>query len=397
MRGKSAIIVIILAELISRGAVADIDFSGWVGYEARGFLKDPQFTGQLSGVQSSLATELEFEWESEDRRQHTGFVPFARIDAEDNERTHGDIREAYWRYFSVDWEALVGVERVFWGVTESRHLVNVINQVDAVENIDQEDFLGQPMINLGLQKDYGKFDLFILPYFRERTFPGVEGRLRAPLIVDTGSAVYESTRGQNHIDVALRYSHSFGNWDMGWSFFHGTGREPTLVPGPALDSLIPVYNIISQLGLDLQYTGEAWLLKMESIARKGQGDTFGALVGGYEYTFYQAFDGATDIGLLTEYLYDGRDQTAPITTLQDDVFIGSRLAFNDTQNSAVLAGILFDFEDQTTGFRLEAERRLGQSWKVEIESQFFINVDEDNPAIALVDDDFILLSIKKYW
>jgi hypothetical protein len=253
------------------------------------------------------------------------------------------------------------------------------------------------MINVGLQKNYGKFDLFILPYFRERTFPGVAGRLRAPLVVDTDQPVYESSSGQNHIDVALRYSHSFGSWDMGWSLFHGTGREPTLVPSVARDNLIPVYSIISQLGLDLQYTGEAWLWKLESIAREGQGDTFAALVGGFEYTFYQAFDSAWDVGLLTEYLYDGRDQAAPVTTLQDDVFIGSRLTFNNTQDTAVLAGVLLDIEDQTTSYRLEAERRLGQSWKVEIESQLFTNVDTNNPAIALADDDFVQLSIRKFW
>ena len=41
-----------------------------------------------------------------------------------------------------------GVRRVFWGVAESNHLVDVINQTDAIENPDQEDKLGQPMLNL---------------------------------------------------------------------------------------------------------------------------------------------------------------------------------------------------------------------------------------------------------
>jgi len=54
----------------------------------------------------------------------------------------------------------------FWGVTEFQHLVDIINQTDLVENIDTEDKLGQPMINLALINDWGTVDLFIMPYFR---------------------------------------------------------------------------------------------------------------------------------------------------------------------------------------------------------------------------------------
>ncbi len=73
-------------------------------------------------------------------------------------------------------ETRVGVRRVFWGVTEFQHLVDIINQSDSVEDIDNEDKLGQPMINLSLVKDWGIVDFFVLPYFRERTFAGAEGR-----------------------------------------------------------------------------------------------------------------------------------------------------------------------------------------------------------------------------
>ena len=63
-------------------------------------------------------------------------------------------------------------EQSLLGVTESRHLVDVLNQVDGVEDIDEEDRLGQPMINISTQRDWGSVDLFVLPGFRERTFAG---------------------------------------------------------------------------------------------------------------------------------------------------------------------------------------------------------------------------------
>ena len=43
---------------------------------------------------------------------------------------------------------LVGAAKVFWGTAESRHLVDIINQTDAVEDIDEEDKLGQPMVKV---------------------------------------------------------------------------------------------------------------------------------------------------------------------------------------------------------------------------------------------------------
>ena len=56
----------------------------------------------------------------------------------------------------------VGVGKVFWGVTESRHLVDVVNQSDFVEDLDGEDKLCQPMLALTLKLVWGTFDLFVL-------------------------------------------------------------------------------------------------------------------------------------------------------------------------------------------------------------------------------------------
>ena len=378
-------------------AIDHIDVSGSLGFELRRFVDSPLQPVQLSSSQASVAGEIEFAWQNGDRNRQAGLVPFFRVDDRDQERSHFDIREAYWRYIGEQVEVTLGIDRIFWGVTESRHLVNIINQVDGVENIDEEDYLGQPMLAVALQKDYGRFSAFVLPYFRERTFAGVVGRLRAPLAVNTDQPIFESDDEQNQIDVAIRYSHYLGNWDFGLSVFHGTSREAVLIANAEGSELLPRYDIISQIGLDLQYTGEAWLWKLESIVRKGQGDTFGAFVGGFEYSFYQLGGGDIDLGLIVEYLYDDRDESAPLTILQDDLFIGSRVTLNDTQDTAILAGAIVDLDDQTTALRLEAERRIGQSWRLEIEIQLLTNIDDNNPSSGFANDDFVTLSLKKYF
>lgn len=381
--------------LLSATSVAgEIEFSGEAGFEPRIFVNDPRFEGQLENVQPSLIFRPWSRWESDNRQHQSSFVPFFRIDGKDDERKHFDIREAYWRYFAEEWEVLVGLSSVFWGVTESRHLVNIVNQIDQVEDIDGEDFLGQPMIQFGTLRAFGRFDLFVLTGFRERTFPGKRGRLRTPIPVDQDAAQFESSREDAHIDIALRYAHTMGDWDLGASYFRGTGREPRLLPNTTGARLVPHYDLINQVGADIQYTRGAWLWKFEGIVREGQGDTFGAAVAGIEYTFYQVFDGNSDLGVLAEYLRDERDQDkAPGAPFDDDLFVGARLALNDIQDTSALIGGVVDLNDQTTSFRIEAQRRIGEAWTLEVYSQWFVNIDNKNILASVRDDDFIVVRL----
>lgn len=391
-----ATLSILAINLATQSALAELEFSGFASYEARWFPNNAQFSEQLNGVQNSLA--IEPEWIIENGDHQFSFVPFARIDTRDNDRTHADFREAYWLYIQDEWELLVGFNREFWGVTESRHLINVLNQIDQVENIDEEDYLGQAMVNLSIQKEFGRFSFYVLPLFRERTFAGADGRLRSPLVVDEDEAEYDSGAEQWHTDLAFRYSHYVGDWDFGTSYFYGTGREPTLRLNSDGTRLIPRYDIINQLGLDIQYTNEEWLWKFEGIIREGQGDTFVATVFGFEYTFFQFLDSDADFGVLVEHLYDDRDETdAPVTALENDLFLGMRYTFNDIQDTSLLAGGIVDLEDESYSMRLEAERRIGDSLKIELEGQLFTNTRDDSLTAAFKKDDFIQLSISKFF
>jgi hypothetical protein len=372
-------------------------YAGSIGAESRWFVNSPQFPGQLSGLQNAFLLTLELRYRSEDRRNLIRIVPNIRIDSRDRERNLFDMTELSWTWVGDEWETVLGFNKVFWGVTESRHLVDIINQTDAAEDIDGEEKLGQPMFALTTQRDWGRVSAFLLTGFRERTFPGEDGRLRTPLPVDTDNPQYESGAGDQHVDLALRYTHYLGDWDVGAYLFHGTGREPRLQINGTGTALIPIYDQITQIGTDLQLTHEAWLLKFEGIVRSGQGDTFAASVAGFEYTFYQVGESVADIGLLLEYLYDGRDTDAPPVLLQNDLFAGARLSMNDTQDSSLLAGAIVDVEDQSTSLSIEAERRIGDSWTIELESRWFVHTASDNLLHFIKNDDYITLRMRKYF
>ncbi len=392
------LLVFVLSGLVASGALAgDWSLNGSVGLESRAFPRSPQFQSQLSGVQTAVLLSPEIRYRSPDGRNLVRFVPNIRIDSRDRERNLFDVTELAWTWVGGDWETLAGINKVFWGVTESRHLVDIINQTDLAEDIDGEEKLGQLMFSPTLQTEWGRLSGFIMTGFRERTFPGADGRLRTPLPVNTDAAEYESSAEEKHVDYALRYSHYLGDWDIGVSVFHGTGREPRLLVNNAKTEMIPFYDQITQFGTDLQYTRDAWLWKFEGIVRSGQVDTFAATVAGFEYTLYQIKRSAVDLGLLVEYLYDGRDDTASTTFMQNDVFTGARLTLNDTQGTSLLAGLIVDVENQSTVFSIEAERRIGDRWTLELESRWFIAVDATDPLVSVENDDYVTLRIQRYF
>jgi hypothetical protein len=387
-----------LAGLIAVGSAwaGDASVSGYVAGELRAFPSEPLQTGQFETFQPSFLAAPEFRYRSENGNEQFTVIPFLHVDSQDGNRTHFDVREAYWLHRADSWDLTVGLNKVYWGVAESRHLVDVINQADFVEDIDEEDKLGQPMVNLNFQRSWGNISLFLLPGFRERTFSDTDGRPGFPLAIDVDNAVYESGRGRGRVDFAARYSQYFGDWDVGVSYFQGTGREPRFVPSVRGDRLILHYDLIKQGSVDVQYTKNAWLWKFEGIVREGQGSTFGAMVGGFEYTLYQ-IAGAADLGLLVEYQRDERDAGAPFTLGDDDLFFGARYALNDTQDTSILGGALVDRDTRATAVLIEAERRLSEHWKFEFEGRFFTNTEPRDPLYFFRNDSFVTARLSYFF
>jgi hypothetical protein len=435
---RSIIAVVVMATSAWGVAVAaDGDVYTTLELEHREFPQESKVPDRPDR-QSAAALTVEFfrEWNRGD--QLLSGVFFGRVDSDDDERTHADIRELSFVHAARDYEVRLGVRKVFWGVTESRHLVDVINQTDFVEDIDNEDKLGQPMINLAWISDFGTWDAFWLPYFRERTFPGEDGRPAFPFEITEDAARYESHQEQSHQDFALRWRHTVGALDVGVSWFKGTAREPRLLPcvrqgsgfegtatqancdldsavtDPALSGfepldrilialaqqaglaptdaevqaaffdavqIIPHYDQIEQYSIDAQWIIGATALKLEALRRERGERWANALVTGFEHTLYGVFDSAIDVGLLSEFIYDRREAEGQ-DLFDREVFAGTRLSFNDVAGTALLAGGVRSLDETTISYLVEAERRFGASVKVSLQARLVSNVPDDAPAQA---------------
>ena len=372
------------------------EWTGNLAIQARHFLQDPLIVNsQQHSNYLSVSAEPEY-YISWGENQSFTFTPFVRLDQYDDERSHGDIREMLWLGVFDGWELKAGISKVFWGVTESQHLVDVINQTDNVENVDGEDKLGQPMVKLSIERNWGLVDLFILPYFRERNFPGIEGRPRSYPVVDSDSAFYESSDEQNHIDYAGRIFSYLGNWELGLSYFNGTSREPTFDIDPSTNRLIPFYRQMDQWGIDAQITTAEWLWKLEAIKRNWSSTDFTAVTAGLEYTFIGIFNSSADLGLVVEYLYDDRNENAS-SLFQNDVLTGLRYTLNDAQSTEALLGFIVDLDNDEILINLEASRRLSQHWTVSLEIRGFQNIDSNSQAFMLRQDDLVQLEAGFYF
>ncbi|VAX15324.1 FIG01201466: hypothetical protein [hydrothermal vent metagenome] len=381
--------------LLASSAFA-FELTGNVSVETTLFPKSPLYPGQEhnSGA-AALQPELYHEFKD---GSSIIAVPFLRVDSADNERTHFDLRELNYLYVADWWEARIGIGRVFWGVTESVHLVDIVNQTDFVESFDGDDKLGQPMISLSLPTSSGTLDLFLLPYFRERTFSGKGGRLRPDMLIDTDNATYESGNKERNVDYAARYSVSIGEWDIGVSHFYGTGREPSFNLGfDAIGApvLIPHYVIINQTGLDVQLVTGSFLWKLEAIYRTGQGDSFTASASGFEYTYVGLLDTSWDIGLLAEWIQDDRVNNAT-TIFRKAMMIGARLTPNDAEGTEMLLGMYQDMDHSSTLFRIEASRRIDSRFKAFLEIGAFTNMDSSDLLYQVRNDGYLKVQLMYY-
>ena len=391
-------------------------WSSEIGFEFRAF-RDAGINN-LERHHEAISFRSEYYQTWNDGNDIFAFVPFARIDRQDDERTHFDIRELTWVHVADNYELRSGIRKVFWGVTESQHLVDIINQTDTVENPDGEEKLGQPMINLSFLRDWGVFDLYWLMGFRERKFSGPEGRPAFPFEISTEQSEYESSAEALRSDFAVRWVQSIGELELGISHFSGTSREPRLVPRFILQNnlptsviLVPYYDVIEQTGLDAQFFLGDWAFKLEAISRSGQGDRFAAATAGFEKTFVGFAGTRGDLGVIAEYLFDERGAEGPAIG-QDDLAIGLRYAFNNAANTTALLVALIDRASHEYVTTFEASSRLGERLKLTVEASMINNTrniprgftgllevqaDPDADLAFLQDEDFVKFELVWYW
>lgn len=365
------------------------DFDGYIELQQRIFFYD-NFPAQGNYYTSAAANP---KWRLDDNANNSVVLDvFARHDFSDDSRTHEDVREAMWQHVSGAQEWRAGIGEVFWGVVESRHLVDIVNQRDFLERFDGDAKLGQPMVNWTLHGENNNLDIFVLPYFRELEFPGPGGRLRSPLPM--APALYDSDAGNRHVDAAFRWQYLAAGADFSLSYFNGTSRQPkyNFVYHNNQPMIQPEYFQLSQWGLEAQKSIGNCLLKGEAIYRDADPSSW-AGVAGFEYTLNNIGNG--DLGLVLEYLRDTA-KTTPEETFNDDLFMGLRYSSNALSSTYILAGL---YQDRLNGgriFKLEANTRLSDKFTMTLEAWRFDQLSSLEAAAFFSRDDYMEIGVRYF-
>lgn len=263
-----------------------------------------------------------------------------------------DLRELSITYDNGPWQLRAGASRVFWGVTESRHLVDVVNQLDQRFDPDGDVRLSQPMIVLGYRQPGRTVTLFALPCHRER---------QTTLMVTPGddAAYYDSLVSALRCDgapgFALRASQVAGPADLGLSLFQGPAREP--YGGRQTEPQGDPYARVQRAAFDGQVTQGPWLLKLEALLQDSERGSDQAAVAGFEYTWPSALGGASDLSLLVEHLVDSRCDSLVAACGE---MLGARWLANDSVDSNLLVSAVRDRPSGRLGLKIQGSRRIDE-------------------------------------
>ena len=315
----------------------------------------------------------------------------ARIDGQDSGRRILEARQAYISTEIGGFEVYLGNRQEFWGKAESTNIVDVVNQQDAAADQGGAGKLGAPSVSIERYADYGDLQFWYMPNFRELTFNDADAHPSGELPVK--AARYQRSEGRNADDFAFRFSTVVDDWDLAGSLFYGTARTPILSVVDMGTALEPYYAEQRSIGLEAQYTGDATLLKWESLHGKQDGKDFFAAVAGLENTLHGVLDQVWDLGLIAEAQYDGRPQAAA----ERFYVAGLRLTLNDAKDTSLLLLTSQDEAKDQSLISFDASRRLNSWSSINFGAKFFDAKTTTSVFGFLDDDDTISVKLNMFF
>ena len=378
---------------------------------------------------------------------------FLEISGQSNQKTNDeylDIPRGYFQFVGDGFDVLAGSNIEYWGVSESHQVVDVINQKYDLDYPVNPKNLGQPMLNVNISTGTNStLSFFGLLGFREKDLGDRSNRFRTPFGTSEKRVFFEESNGRD-FDFALRYRTSQrvgnGSVDLALSYFDGTNREPKMLPGCIRDTgiigpilcnsfnqiarlryernprvfdesalsidsdgdaalvsnlrnfgLIPYYQHLRQVGLELVYSMNDVQLTFEGAWRQAMNEHYFSGIAGVQYTFNEIGQNGGSLVAVGEYLYDDRSSAHPLTVFDNDLFLGFRYGANDIAGTSLTGGVYVDLDSHSQIYSIKYSRRLNDSMRLNI-SSFAINADDYSDPLAFAgSDSFVEISLSYYF
>lgn len=254
------------------------------------------------------------------------------------------------------------------------------------------------MVNLGYSIDKHSLELFVLPGFRERTFPGKHGRLRSTPRVDTSRAEYDTSAENRHVDLATHYSFKHAGLDLGLYHFWGTSRDPSGKADRLPDGelvIVPQYPITHQTGTHLRWDLPGVTLKGEALIRSGQAATFFASVFGFERILKDVSHAGMDLKLQSEFMHTSSKDALVLTPFENDLFVAATIYPKDKGNSSIGVGYIADMNTSSGSPVILCRTELTKRLTLTLEYRGLLKVPKSDPVYSLRRDGFLELELTR--
>jgi hypothetical protein len=262
--------------------------------------------------QKTLISTIEY------KKEFNEFLLYTKIeslkDYDNNSRKYIKSLESYIKYYANNYEILIGRDIKYWGSLELYNVTDIYNQKNIVNNLyDQDKKLGTNNITY--------------TYFLENDNELV-------LILSENNKQYIKYSGSSNDIISRDFSYIISS-----------------------DEFITYHTFIQ----------EENIVKFEYKYNFDENKYQSGL--GLEHTLYN-FINKKDLGILLEYY-----KSNELVLLNDDLFLGCRLTFNDTNNSDIIMGIIDDISTNNHSKSIEYNTRIYDNTKINIVYMSDINND----------------------
>ena len=379
----------------------DWQINSEIGLEIKEFHKNEAYSNQQNTYSSFIKSEIFFDFKNDFEFL---MEPYLRYDHYDKNRSLFDFKENNLTYYYNDIQLKAGISEVFWGITESKNLVDIINPKDVTDG-DQKAKLGQTMLAFSnYSEKFGILDFYYLPFFKNSSQIGEEGRLRLSKPIENYNIVYEGGAGSKAPSWALKWEHSFGLLDFSLQGFRGNSRESSTIG--KLENLqlkyFQGYERISQIGTYFQVISGPIIYKLEVIKRNGQKnaknirENFFSYTLGLEHLINNLFENKWDLTSFIEYHNDDRNGDST-DILQNDLFLATRLNFNNIDGTEFLTSITLDTDGGGNTSTVELSSRITDNIRVTGSYNSYWSANETDILYSFRRDNYFSINIINYF
>ena len=379
----------------------DWQINSEIGLEIKEFHKNEAYSNQQNTYSSFIKSEIFFDFKND---LEFLMEPYLRYDRYDKNRSLFDFKENNLTYYYNDIQLKAGISEVFWGITESKNLVDIINPKDVTDG-DQKAKLGQTMLAFSnYSEKFGILDFYYLPFFKNSSQIGEEGRLRLSKPIENYNIVYEGGAGSKVPSWALKWEHSFRFFDFSLQGFRGNSRESSTIG--KLENLqlkyFQGYERISQIGTYFQVISGPIIYKLEVIKRNGQKnaknirENFFSYTLGLEHLINNLFENKWDLTSFIEYHNDDRNGDST-DILQNDLFLATRLNFNNIDGTEFLTSITLDTDGGGNTSTVELSSRITDNIRVTGSYNSYWSANETDILYSFRRDNYFSINIINYF